>query len=478
MLAACERGPDAEQLRRQVEERLRLALPSGKLRLAALDRRGSQADTKAPPGETRRIVYFDAVLVLETDFDFGAWDGPGVAGLVSALGAGPRGLAGIRSGGNRAGDQLRVHGTAGFRRDNDAWVAVPAGGYSPAVAPEYARNAPRGIAAILEAMRKVVDSLPKDASPAQREAIEEELVAAHAAIRARMARITDGYGIAAGPEHGQYLRFAQALSADGGMRTVALITRGGDENLRLMRSGKVALALAQGDAAADAYEGRGTFSQEGAYTSLRAVGSLYPEPVHVMVRSDSTLRSVADLKGRRIAIGEIGSASRTTALRVLQAHGLTEKDIVPIEQPLREALVRLGRQEIDAVIQIIGVPADSIRDAIAAASLRLLPLSAQAIAGLADAKRGYFAYTMVRGTYASQVEDVPTIATSALLLAGPDLSEAEVARIARYVFERGRDLVARGSAQGALVSAANARSNLPIPLHAGAEKALATAPVE
>jgi TRAP transporter TAXI family solute receptor len=151
---------------------------------------------------------------------------------------------------------------------------------------------------------------------------------------------------------------------------------------------------------------------------------------------------------------------------------------VPIEQPLREALVRLGRQEIDAVIQIIGVPADSVRDAIAAASLRLLPLSAQAIASLADAKRGYFAYTMVRGTYASQADDVPTIATSALLLAGPDLSEAEVARITRYVFERGRDLVARGSAQGALVSAAHARSNLPIPLHTGAEKALTPAPAE
>ena len=70
-----------------------------------------------------------------------------------------------------------------------------------------------------------------------------ELVAAHAAIRARMARITDGYGIAAGPEHGQYLRFAQALSADSGMRTVALITRGGDENLRLMRSGKAWVKL-------------------------------------------------------------------------------------------------------------------------------------------------------------------------------------------------------------------------------------------
>src|SRR5262245_40599010 len=86
-LAGCGGGPDAEGLRKGVEERLGQALEPGTVTLAKLERRGSQSDTKAPAGETRRIVYFDAELKLAKDFDFGAWDSPGVAGLISALGA-------------------------------------------------------------------------------------------------------------------------------------------------------------------------------------------------------------------------------------------------------------------------------------------------------------------------------------------------------------------------------------------------------
>jgi TRAP transporter TAXI family solute receptor len=471
-LAGCSRGPDGDALKKDVADRLAQSLPPGTVTLASFVRRGSQSDAKAPAGETRRVIYFDVELKLERAFDFGAWDAPGVAGIVSALGAGPKGISGIASGGNKAGDVLVAHGAALYKRDGDRWVAVATGSHSPSAAPAYATNSPQGAAAILAAMRKVVDSVPKDASPAAHAVIEQELAAAHATIRARLARITDGYAIAAGPEHGQYLRFAQALPDGKNTRAVPLITRGGEENLRLLRSGKVSLALAQADAALEAYEGKGNFAQDGPYAALRAVGSLYPEPVHVLVRADSQFRSMADLRGRRVAIGQQGSASRTTALRVLQAHGLGAKDIAPVELPMGDALVALRGKELDAVIQVIGVPADSIRDALAQIPLRLLPLSERAVAALVAARAGYFSFNIAPGTYANQGQAVRTVATAALLLTGGDLSESEVATITRFVFEKGQDFTARGSAQGAQVSAANARTGLPIPLHIAAGKTL------
>jgi len=471
-LAGCGRGPDLDTLRKDVSGRLAQALPDGPVTFAAFERRGSQSDTKAPAGETRRIVYFDVELKLARDFDFGAWDAPGVAGIVSALGTGPRGIVGIASGGNKAGDVLRAHGTALYRREGAGWVAVTSGGYRPSTAPSYATNAPQGAAAILDAMRKVVESISKDASPVHRDVIEQELAAAHATIRARLARAADGYAIAAGPEHGQYLRFAQALSDDKGARAVPLITRGGEENLRLLREGKVSLALAQGDAALAAYEGKGSFVEDGPHGSLRAIGSLYPEPVHVLARADSPAASVADLRGQRVAIGQQGSASRTTALRVLAAHGLTAKDIQPLELSIGDALVALRQKEADAVIQVIGVPADSVRDALAEIPLRLLPLSERAVKSLSASRSGYFAFTIPRGAYATQDQDVRTVATAALLLAGSDLSETEVGAITRYVYEKGRDFAARGSAQGVQVSPANARQGLSVPLHTAAAKAL------
>ncbi|HKA40177.1 MAG TPA: TAXI family TRAP transporter solute-binding subunit, partial [Burkholderiales bacterium] len=439
--------------------------------LTSFARRGSQSDTKAPAGETRRIIYFDADLKLERDFDFGAWDAPGVAGLVSALGAGPKGITGITSGGNKAGDVIRAHGTALYKREGDRWAAVASGGFRPTVAPSYATNTPQGAAAILEAMRKVMESVQKDASPEQIAVIEEELATANSTIQARLARVAAGYPIAAGPENGQYLRFVQALSGGARARVLPLVTRGGEENLRLLRGGKVWLALSQGDSALDAYEGKGSFSADGPYPTLRAVGSLYPEPVHVLVRADSELSSMADLKGRRVSIGVQGSASRTTALRVMQAHGLGAKDFTPVELGLGDALVGLQNKEVDAVIQVIGMPADAIRDALDEIPLRLLPLSERAVVALVRSKRGYFAYSIPRGAYANQKQDARTIATAALLVAGADLSETEVAGVTRFVFEKGRDLAARGSAQGAQVSAATARHGLSIPMHVAASKA-------
>ena len=472
-VAGCGAGPDEAALKKDVAERVTQALPAGTVTIAAFERRGSQTDTKAPAGETRRIIYFDTELKLDRDFDFGAWDSPGVAGIVSALGAGPKGIVGITSGGNKAGDRVLAHGTVLYKREGDNWAQTVSAGFAPTEAPAYATAAVQGGAVgLVDQMRTVVQNVPKDLSPAARALIEQELTAANASIRAAVARATQGYAIAAGAEHGQYYRFAQALAEPKGIRIVPLITRGGEENLRMLRDGKVALALSQADAALAAYEGKGSFAEDGPYATLRAVGSLYPEPVHVIVRGDNSAASVSELAGRRIAVGQVGAASRTTALRVLEAHGLNAKNVQLLDLPLNEALVGLRHKQVDAVIQVIGAPADSIRDALTEVSLRLVPLSDRAVATLVASNAGYFAHTIPRGAYATQKQDVRTIATAALLLAAADLAESEVSAVTRYVFGQARDFAARGSAQGTQVSAANARIGLPIPLHIAAAKAL------
>ena len=368
---------------------------------------------------------------------------------------------------------MLAHGTALYKREGEGWAPTVSGGFAPTEPPAYATAAAQGGAiGMIDQMRTVVQNVPKDISPGARVLIEQELAAANASIRAAIARATQGYAIAAGPEHGQYYRFAQALSDPKGVRIEALITRGGEENLRMLRDGKVSLALSQGDAALAAYQGKGSFAEDGPYTTLRAVGSLYPEPVHVIVRGDSPIASVSELAGRRVAVGQVGAASRTTALRVLEAHGLSAKNVQLLDLPLNEALIGLRQKQVDAVIQVIGAPADSIRDALTDVSLRLVPLSERAVTALVASDAGYFAHTIPRGAYATQKQDVRTIATAALLLVGADLAETEVAAVTRYVFGQARDFAAHGSAQGTQVSAANARLGLPIPLHIAAAKAL------
>ena len=105
------------------------------------------------------------------------------------------------------------------RTDDDTWdLATTVGATATMVAAGRARatNAPESHAAVmLESMKKIVESVPGDVTSPQRIVVEEELAAATASIKGRLARFQEGYAIAAGPEHGQYLRFAQALTAAG-----------------------------------------------------------------------------------------------------------------------------------------------------------------------------------------------------------------------------------------------------------------------
>ncbi|MGV2907957.1 TRAP transporter substrate-binding protein, partial [Achromobacter sp. AGC25] len=104
VLAACGRAPDTDALRADVERGLNATYGQGVFRIAELTRMGSAADSNAPPGETRRVVYYDVELDLGRDIALGAWDQPGAASLVTLLGAGPRSISGVKSGGNQTGD--------------------------------------------------------------------------------------------------------------------------------------------------------------------------------------------------------------------------------------------------------------------------------------------------------------------------------------------------------------------------------------
>jgi TRAP transporter TAXI family solute receptor len=470
----CSQGPNIETLRKDVTERLEKGAPAGVVAIGSLGRRGSAPDAKAPAGEDRRLIYFDAELSLAKDYDFGGWESPGVAGLVTALGTGPRGLVGIASGGNKAGDVIRAHGTAIYRREGERWAIVAAEGFQPTAATAFDTRTQRPAAEqLLKSIAKVLESTPPDVRPLALEVTEEELSQAHTAIRGRLARVSGGYSIAAGPENGQYLRLAQAFSAVGRVRLVALVTAGGEENLALLREGKVSFAMAQGDVARMAHEGTGPFTARGPDLKLTAVGSLYPEPVHVVARADGEIRSMADLRGKRVAIGVRGSASRITALAVLEAHNIRASDLAQAaELNLNDSLLALRDRQIDAFLQVIGAPADSLRSAAVAFPLRFVPLEAAAVGRLSVSAPGVFSYTLPAGTYEGQTQNTPTAAVAALLLVHSDLTGSEVERFTRALYSRGQDFAARGSVQAAQISAGKALMGLVVPLHPGAARAL------
>ena len=475
LLTACSQGPDAQTVQTDLEQRLQQTLGADSISISHLRRQGSAPDGKAADGAERRLVYFDATLTLNKDRDFSSWDVPGVASLVSLLGAGPRGVSGIQSGGNRAGDQLDVHGSLIYQQTAEGWQLQSPKGFS-----QTSAESPEAVAAsnreqLILAIGTALNLKPERVGEQDRKIIAEETARTLSSIESRIARSKNGYSLASGPVSGQYFRFAKAVSALAKKHQFTiqpLPTDGGIENLALLRSGKATLALTQSDVAWQALRGNGAFTGQAPYGGMRVIANLYPEAVHVLVRAKGP-QQIADLRGKRINLGLPGSASRDTAFAVLAAHGLQTEDFAEVTSlDLQAALEALHEDKIDAVIAVIGLPADAIRSASENMALRLLPLESEAVAFLEKNRQGSFAFNIPAGNYTQQNKAIASLAVSSLLISDATLSTGEAENLARELFQPHLAWLQLGSIQGAQLSKAKALQVYGLPLHNGVTEAL------
>lgn len=467
----CGQAPDAEDTRAIVEARLQAAFADPVVAIASFRRLGSNPLPADGTGTTRRIVYYNARLVLERDYAFGDWEALNPAALANLLGATERGLEGVRPGGNRAGDELRVRGSVTFRAVGGDWV--PTGFVAPASAglppadgtalPARARELAEGMMALL--------NVPPGQDAAARAIVAEELDAAHRLIALRLDRLQRTFIVAGGPEGGEYdlvARIFAEFATRSGIRTTALSTDGSFENLALLADRAVDLALVQNDVAAMAHAGEGPFTGRGPMPDIRALGTLFPEPVHIVVRGDSDIRSLADLPGRRVDIGLPGSGSRPTALAVLAAHGLGPDDFAEAtDLGAAGAAAALATGDLDAFIAVINAPARLVQRLAAGPGIRLLPLREEAIAALSASPGGLVRLVLPPGTYPGQRVAVPTVAATALLAARADTPDAEIRATLAAIYER-IHFIGSGSAAGALISRDRATTGIAIPMHPAA----------
>ncbi len=457
---ACDRAPDEASLRRDVEARLAAAFPERTLIVEELDRHGHM-DTL----DGGRILHFKARLRFERAADLGQWGGPNAQLLAGVMGAGSTGIQGLTQGGNREGDRLSVFGTLPYRREGTSWVvAATPGPAGRAVAgpPGQLAGAERVLAALAETLR----AAPSNTSPSGARVIEEELEVARRNIDARLARLKEGYPLAAGPSGGAYARLALALARDferrGGTHLEVLASAGSVENLSLLHQGQASLAFVQADVAALAAAGRGPFEEAGPYRSLRALLALFPEHLHVVVRGQDPARSLADLAGRRVALGLARSGSRVTAGLVLAAAGVEVAEPPGADaMDSRAALAALAAGQLDAVMLVGAAPFPPVVEAFGASQLRLLPVELRAEA-LSEV--GIVPLSLPAGAYAGQGE-VPTVAVAALLVADQNLTAAEARRIVETVL--GRVGAREREPLALMVERSNAARGLSLPLHPG-----------
>jgi TRAP transporter TAXI family solute receptor len=330
---------------------------------------------------------------------------------------------------------------------------------------------------LIDKLAAMVELPPPGVAPADEAMISEELDRALRTIIARRERRQHVYTFASGPAEGEYHPLAAALvgrvaKLDQTLKIRNAETAGSVENARLIGRKDADYALIQSNVAALAAAGEGPFAQGGAVTSLRALGSLFPEPVHVVVPAASGIRTVGDLRGKRVAVGPPDSGTRADAVAVLAAHGLGVKDLAEArDDGLEAAATGLRAGRLDAFFATVGAPNREIQRLATRLSVRLVSLDAAAVERLVTQHSGLVRLVVPANTYPAQKEDLTTVAATALLVTHADVPDSEATVVLKLVFE-GTDYLAAGSAQGAKISKRNALRGVTIPMHPAAGRYL------
>ncbi len=232
-----------------------------------------------------------------------------------------------------------------------------------------------------------------------------------------------------------------------------------------LEDGNAELAFCQSDVMAYAYEGTNLF--ETPVDCFSTVAVLYTEQVQI-VTLDENIKTVADLKGKKVSIGAAGSGVYFNAVDILNAYGLTEDDIEATYQSFGDSADSLKDGKIDAAFVVAGAPTTAVTDLATTKKVSLVSLDDEHIAKLLKSSPYYSECTISKDTYGT-AEDIKTVGVGAVILARNDVSEDAVYALCKDIFDNAANLT-ESHAKYAELSLDYATSCTTVPYHPGAAK--------
>ncbi|WP_111413612.1 TAXI family TRAP transporter solute-binding subunit [Billgrantia lactosivorans] len=251
-----------------------------------------------------------------------------------------------------------------------------------------------------------------------------------------------------------------------GYEASAEVTGASVENMGLIMRGDADLALVLADTALQAYEGSGDFEGR-QIENTRALASVYPNAVQLVVLEDSDIESLADLKGKRVSVGAPGSGTELNARALLEANDVTYDDFTPQRLNFNETADAIRDGDIDAGFWSVGPPTSSIMNLAATRDIRLIGLSDEEIANAQEEEPVFAAYELKAGMYDGMDEAVQTISIPNVLVVNADMDEELAYNLTKLLFERIDDLIAVHPAANDTTIEFTMEST-PVPLHPGA----------
>jgi uncharacterized protein len=253
-----------------------------------------------------------------------------------------------------------------------------------------------------------------------------------------------------------------------GAKTSVQATKASVENLNLLQAGRGEIAFTLGDSLSDAWKGNEDAGFKAPLKKLRGIAAIYPNYIQIVATRDSGIRTLADLKGKRVSVGAPKSGTELNARVIFRAAGIDYKDLAKVEYlPFGESVELMKNRQLDATLQSAGLGVSSLRDLAVSLPTVVVAIPADLVRKTGDP--AYLPATIPAHTYEGQNEDVPTAAVQNFLVTHEGVSDDTVYQMTKALWTNLDQLVAAHSAAKA-IDLKKALDGMPIPLHPGAAR--------
>jgi TRAP transporter TAXI family solute receptor len=252
-----------------------------------------------------------------------------------------------------------------------------------------------------------------------------------------------------------------------GSKVQVQVTKASVENLNLLQEGKGEIAFVLGDSAKDAWAGNEDAGFKNKLDKLRIIGAIYPNYVQIVASKGSNIKTLSDLKGKRISVGAAKSGTELNARAVLTAAGMSYKDLGKVEYlPFAESVELIKNRQLDATLQSAGLGVASLKDLANSVEINVVAVPDDVVKKMGAP---FIPGTIPAETYKGQTTAVSTTAIVNYLVTRKDVSDATAYQMTKLFYENLPALVAAHSAAKD-INLKDAASNPPLPLHPGAAK--------
>ncbi len=288
-----------------------------------------------------------------------------------------------------------------------------------------------------------------------------------------MAQQQQFINVLTGGQSGVYYPMGVALSqiyakSIPNVRSTAQVTKASAENLNLLQAGRGELAFALADSVSNAWKGDAEAGFPKKLDKLRGLSGTYNNYIQIVANADSGIKTLADLKGKRVSVGAAKSGTELNARAIFKAAGIAYTDLSKVEYlPFGESVELMKNRQLDATLQSAGLGVSSIRDLATSVKIVVIPVPADVIAKIGD--DAYQPTAIPANTYTGQTADVATAAIPNFLVTHSDVSDEIAYQMAKQMYENLDTLYAAHNA-AKVIKRENAVKGMPIPLHPGATK--------